>query len=446
VEPNALGGKDLQVVVGAENTPHGAHVFAVGPGKVDAATGQLKPDFTPCLVVRDDGTVGVGIAVPPQLLTLGGDKKTRLEIGRISASLPWSSTNAAKNGDGSFVVNHQSQGSDNPGADFGLMRDRRLRVVLYDRDTHVSSQGGDVVISVNHQEHGATEVVRVNAAANVGIGSAGPVAKLQVAGDVALEQMASGGARPLPAGATLVWNDGTWLRLNQNLDFGKPIFGVHTPGLFASGSLNVGGVGGWGDPGAGSVWIATRVSIGAGAKPDTLHVEGSARCVGLLHADGGASIVGPTSVTGALTVTGNFNCSGTKNFRIPHPLEPTTRSLVHASLEGPEAAVFYRGEGVLRDGRATIDLPDYFEAFTRREGRTVLVTPIVEGDEAASALAATRIVDGQFRVSMITPGNPAQRFCWEVKALRGDVPALRAEPEQAGALDPRAMGESEARR
>ncbi len=451
VEINPLGGKELQVVVGAEKTPHGTHVFAVGPGKLDTATGQLKPDFTPCLVVRDDGTVGVGIAAPPQLLTLGGDKKTRLEIARISASLPWSSTNAAKNGDGSFVLNHQSQGSDNPSADFGLMRDRKLRVVLYDRDTHVSSQGGDVVISVNHQEPGATEVLRVNAAAKVGIGTAGPVAKLQVAGDIAVEQMAPGGPRPLPAGATLMWNDGTWLRLNQNLDFGKPIFGVHTPGLFASMSLNVGGVASWADPGAGNAWIANRVSIGAGAKPDTLHVEGSARCVGPLHADGGltanggANISGPTSVGGVLNVSGNFNCGGTKSFLIPHPLEPATRSLVHATLEGPEAAVYYRGEGRLRDGRAIVDLPHYFEALTRADGRTALVTPIVEGDEPASALAVTRVVDGRFMVRAITPGNAAQRFCWEVKALRGDVPVLRAELDQAAALGSRAVVEPVAR-
>jgi hypothetical protein len=97
---------------------------------------------------------------------------------------------------------------------------------------------------------------------NVGIGTDQPQAKLQIAGDVALEQRANATARTLPTGATLCWNDGTWLRLNQNLDHSKPIFGVHTPGVLAPGSLNVGGAGVWGDPGGGNVWITGNVGIG----------------------------------------------------------------------------------------------------------------------------------------------------------------------------------------
>jgi hypothetical protein len=50
----------------------------------------------------------------------------------------------------------------------------------------------------------------------------------------------------------------TWLRLNQDSAFTA---GVHTPGLFAPGSLNVGGVGGWGNPGGGNVWIAGSVRL-----------------------------------------------------------------------------------------------------------------------------------------------------------------------------------------
>lgn len=110
---------------------------------------------------------------------------------------------------------------------------------------------------------------------NVGVGTAAPVSKLQIAGDLALESMASGPPRVLPAKATMMWNDGTWLRLNQNLDFGKPIFGVHTPGVFASGSLNVGGAGGWGDPGGGNVWVTGNVGVNTITPSRKLHVEGT---------------------------------------------------------------------------------------------------------------------------------------------------------------------------
>jgi hypothetical protein len=302
VEHNPLGGKDLQVVIGTEDTPSGAHVFAVGPGKVEAATGQLKPDFGRQFVVRDDGRVGVAIDAPPQLLTLGGDKKTRLEIGRISASLPWGSTAPGKNGDGSFAINQQSQGSDNANADFALMRDGKLRLVLYEHGTLVSGPDAGVRISVNHSEPNEVQVMLVNA------------------------------------------------------------FGVH--------------------------------------------------------------------VSGNVNASKDITCGGNKEFRIAHPLTPATKCLVHASLEGPESAVFYRGEAQLENGHTTVAMPAYFEALTREDGRTVLLTPIVEGDEPASALAATRVTGDRFTVRMITPGNPSQRFCWEVKALRADVPPLEVEVDQ----------------
>ena len=49
----------------------------------------------------------------------------------------------------------------------------------------------------------------------------------------------------------------TWLRLNQDLAFTS---GVHTPGVFAPMSLNVGGRGGWGNPGDGNIWYTGTLS------------------------------------------------------------------------------------------------------------------------------------------------------------------------------------------
>jgi hypothetical protein len=71
-----------------------------------------------------------------------------------------------------------------------------------------------------------------------------------------------------------MWSDGTWLRLNQNRDYSKPIFGVHTPSVFAPASLNVGGAGKWGDPGWGNAWFTGNVGIGTTTPAAPLDVAG----------------------------------------------------------------------------------------------------------------------------------------------------------------------------
>lgn len=440
---NDEGGLDLQAAFANNDKPKGNHAFSVGLLNVDTATGKLG-GLTKFLVVRDSGNVGIGITVPPQLLTLGGDKKTRLEIGRVSqAAFPWS-TNTPQN-DGSFAINMQAKGSDNAGADFALKRDGKLRVTLGDANTYLSSQNGDVVLMLNEGEPGESEIMRATQAGNVGIGTGAPVARLDVNGDIAIEKMSSGGPRPLPAGSTLIWNDGKWLRLNQNLDYGKPNFGVHTPGVFASGSLNIGGVNSWGDPGAGNVWVKGDVNIdgklvgnstlsinGDGSFNGKLSVNGKGSFNGDLSVNGGVSANGDSSINGNCTITGNLTVDqdilvwGSKSFVAAHPLDDA-KYVAHVCLEGPEAAVFYRGEGQLKKGVASIRLPSYFEGLTRPEGRTVQVTPLCTETDPIVALAATRIVDGCFHVRAIGAENPTQRFYWEVKAVRADVATFVAE-------------------
>ncbi len=120
-----------------------------------------------------------------------------------------------------------------------------------------------------------------------------------------------------------------------------------------------------------------------------------------------------------LAVGGTLS-AGTKNFLIDHPSKPD-HHLIHACLEGPEVGVYYRGQAQLEDGQATIHLPDYFEALTRQEGRTVLLTP--KGREPF-LLSHEEIVDSTFKVY----GTKAYgAFSWEVKAVRADVQELEVE-------------------
>lgn len=93
----------------------------------------------------------------------------------------------------------------------------------------------------------------------------------------------------------------------------------------------------------------------------------------------------------------------------------------------------YRGEGRLVDGRAQVALPAYFEALCRAEGRTVQLTPKVEGDEAPGVLGASDVRDGAFSVRAGTGCAVDAAFYWEVRAARADVAALEPEPLRPGA-------------
>ena len=110
---------------------------------------------------------------------------------------------------------------------------------------------------------GAGDVFNITKGGNVGIGTISPGAKFEVNGDVSL------------MGKHALRGNDPWLRLNQDRAFTA---GVHTPGVFAPGSLNVGGYGGWGNPGDGNVWITGSVTIagnlGTHGYPPSAHTPG----------------------------------------------------------------------------------------------------------------------------------------------------------------------------
>lgn len=142
------------------------------------------------------------------------------------------------------------------------------------------------------------------------------------------------------------------------------------------------------------------------------------------------------TVNGQLVVYGNLSATGTKPFIIQHPLHPE-KSLVHACIEGPESGVYYRGEDRTdSQGLCTITLPDYFEALTSADNRTVLLTVIDTDTDAKNPipmLAASRVKDGAFRVRSDIEYTS---FFWEVKAVRKDIEPLEVEPARVEAHMP----------
>lgn len=138
--------------------------------------------------------------------------------------------------------------------------------------------------------------------------------------------------------------------------------------------------------------------------------------------------IGTTTPEYTLHVNGSF-AAATKNFDIQDPrYNDSKKRLIHSTLEGPEVAVYYRGESQLINGKAVIKLPGYFEALTKKENRTVLLTPKFEkDDETVSSLAASAVVNGEFKTIAIDKVNMSQKFYWEVKAVRSDVKPLEVE-------------------
>jgi hypothetical protein len=104
----------------------------------------------------------------------------------------------------------------------------------------------------------------------------------------------------------------------------------------------------------------------------------------------------------------------TKTFVIDHPMDQD-KYLVHGCLEGPEAGVYYRGEGIITNNKfVTIELPDYVNSIAK--SLTIQITPIYDGNKNKKPLFVTRIVNNQFSVY-----GENSEFFWTVFGKRQDV-------------------------
>lgn len=150
--------------------------------------------------------------------------------------------------------------------------------------------------------------------------------------------------------------------------------------------------------------------------------------------------------------------AGRKTFVIDHPTDPA-RHLVHVAVEGPRDGVEYSGEVVVEGGQAVVELPDYFEALTRPDGRQVFVSVVLPDEPLTATIdppalpgdrvflrrlppprqvpehalmpraAASSPRDGRFRIAC--DGPDGTRVAWLVKAVRADVDDLDVEPLRA---------------
>ena len=152
-----------------------------------------------------------------------------------------------------------------------------------------------------------------------------------------------------------------------------------------------------------------------------------------LYVKGDSAFIGDIAVNGSQTITKNLTISGTmragfatwsssivatsKLFDIEHPSKGKGHRLAHASLEGPEIGVYYRG--VLEDSQV-IDLPNYWKDLVDSKTITVHLTPIGNYQYLHYTLAENKIMVRNF-------GNASIHCSYIVYGERKDVQRLTVE-------------------
>jgi len=137
--------------------------------------------------------------------------------------------------------------------------------------------------------------------------------------------------------------------------------------------------------------------------------------------NGGGNYAGYFS--GNVSINGNFTATGTKSFKIDHPLDPANKYLVHFCVESDEVLNIYNGNVVLdANGEAWVELPAYFEALNKdfRYQLTAIGAP------GPNLYIAQKISGNRFKIAGGTPGIEVS---WQVTGIRND-PYLKAHPAQ----------------
>ncbi len=134
---------------------------------------------------------------------------------------------------------------------------------------------------------------------------------------------------------------------------------------------------------------------------------------------------GDVDINGSLDISGpagggNLNVSGTKNFRIDHPLDPENKYLLHAAIESSEVLNLYSGNIVTNSkGEGVVTLPEWFDALNRdlRYQLTVIGT-------FAQAIVAEKVKRNRFTIKTNLPNVEVS---WQLTGVRSDA-VMRSHP------------------
>ncbi len=269
---------------------------------------------------------------------------------------------------------------------------------------------------------GETDQVRIDGTGNMGIGTDSPQSKLHVIatapGGIGINAF-GGNFNDCCNGGT---DEGTALHANggdnaSNTGFGGPgISGLGGAGN--QGGDGVTGTGGNGRNGSGSGIVG---------------IAGTGNGVGGYF-------------SGGVRITGNLDATGSKNFKIDHPLDPQNKYLRHAAMESSEVLNVYSGNIVAdQNGEAVVRFPGWFQAINRdfRYQLTAI------GGPGQGLYVAEEINNNRFKIA---GGVPGAKVSWQVTGVRSDAGMLRTpfkleedKPDLARGsyLDPKAFGQPE---
>jgi len=124
----------------------------------------------------------------------------------------------------------------------------------------------------------------------------------------------------------------------------------------------------------------------------------------------------------------SFAASETKNFVIPHPNDKQ-RYLVHATLEGPENGVRYRGQVRLKKGKAQISLPDYVSEFTDPETATIHLSADRTGESLRVIYTQKKWLHKGGNIAIESENADSDEIVsWTVQITRADIRPLQITP------------------
>jgi hypothetical protein len=190
-------------------------------------------------------------------------------------------------------------------------------------------------------------------------------------------------------------------------------------GAYTGSSVVAVGILGESTTGYGVAGVTTGPNAGVGG---TASGEGASGVYGISTGTDGFGLFAEAPGSGGIAVyaDGNAHVTGSLakgggSFRIDHPLDPGGKYLYHSFVESPDMMNVYNGTVVLGDdGRARVDLPDFFQALNR-DYRYQLTAV---GGAAPDLHIADEVVDGSFSIG---GGRAGQKVSWQVTGIRQDA-------------------------